>query len=657
MIILQPTSEEKTINIIPRVISTSGTISLKIRKDGDGAEEVITPLSIEEFDTYISITFPSINNFLKEDCTYSLEITRNGALWYRDKIYVTSQTTTDMALNSHQIGNGSIYETYNILDDDTYIVDSDTTLAGSGSSTIIDPVDTTSTTTGNAPVLIWNNSIPFDIPIGSLFSFQIRAWYNPTSITVSDLPEGLSVNSSGVISGIATGENRETTMTINLSNSFGETSNEVSLNLSDEVPLVNPLRVESGYSGVPSDENSFNSSDNISFDPSTGLIYPSDGTPLIPVREGRINYIRIGIPYIFIFNTSVSYPDGAPVTSREISNTISGLNFFHNISRLYGVVSGSPRTETIDFTARNEFGASTKTFQFQLIENEGTEILHAPYNLTDDYSTTTYLKLRWDTREYTANGGFEFVNVYLNGELTYQKTYLTTDTIQLFDVQGVNEVQVSYVDYAGNESPLSEEGVFLKMIGQGAKPEITTDSDRVYYAQRGSFFQLEINTDIDASNRYDNTRNSPVPSIELRTPISGTSHFLEGTLQISSEVPAGTQWTRTFRFLNAEGSGEYKTFNLEATDSDPSILNAPSSISYSINSNGDTEVSWIEGAYNGTISETELYQDDVLIRRVFNNELNYSIQGLSAGTYLFKARHKDSEGDFSPYSDTLTVNI
>ena len=68
----------------------------------------------------------------------------------------------------------------------------------------------------------------------------------------------------------------------------------------------------------------------------------------------------------------------------------------------------------------------------------------------------------------------------------------------LFGVQGFNEVQLSYVDTDGVETGLSPEGVLLKMKGQGYKPQITTDSDRIYYIRRYYNFQLDINTDIEA---------------------------------------------------------------------------------------------------------------------------------------------------------------
>ena len=120
MLILQPTTGEKLITIIPRSKDLSGVMSLNIRRDGDGTEEDITSLTLTEIVNYVEVRFES--TILKEDFTYYMEITKDGALWYRDKIYVTSQTASEMKMDSHQIGNGTIYKPFSESDDNTYII-------------------------------------------------------------------------------------------------------------------------------------------------------------------------------------------------------------------------------------------------------------------------------------------------------------------------------------------------------------------------------------------------------------------------------------------------------------------------------------------------------------------------------------------------------
>jgi len=120
MLILEPTAGEKTITIVPRSTYVSGVIVMRLRRDGDGAKEYLTPSLLTNIVGFTQVVFtPTI---LKEDATYYLEITNDDELWYRDKIYCTSQTPTERILNKHEIGNGTIYKSYDVVDDNTYII-------------------------------------------------------------------------------------------------------------------------------------------------------------------------------------------------------------------------------------------------------------------------------------------------------------------------------------------------------------------------------------------------------------------------------------------------------------------------------------------------------------------------------------------------------
>tara|TARA_R110000772_G_scaffold97608_1_gene196957 strand:- start:223 stop:657 length:435 start_codon:yes stop_codon:yes gene_type:complete len=144
MLILEPTLGEKTITIAPRkkyqnllkervlndnaVFETSDCLvsftsigySLTIRRDGDGKQEILNDLEITGTSNYTQVKFePTI---LEEDSTYYMEITKDSELWYRDKIYVTSQNATERLTNKHEIGNGTLYKTYSPVDDNTYII-------------------------------------------------------------------------------------------------------------------------------------------------------------------------------------------------------------------------------------------------------------------------------------------------------------------------------------------------------------------------------------------------------------------------------------------------------------------------------------------------------------------------------------------------------
>jgi|TARA_R110002073_G_scaffold325312_1_gene504225 hypothetical protein len=144
MLILQPTAGEKTITIAPRseyynslksralndggVFESSNCFtlfsginySINLRRDGDGKEETITGVSIDGIPNFTQIKF--LPTILQEDSTYYLEITNEGKLFYRDKIYVTSQTSTERETNKYEIGNGTIYKPFSDSDDNTYII-------------------------------------------------------------------------------------------------------------------------------------------------------------------------------------------------------------------------------------------------------------------------------------------------------------------------------------------------------------------------------------------------------------------------------------------------------------------------------------------------------------------------------------------------------
>ena len=114
MIRLLPTSNSQTFSILPRTLDTS-SIDATIREDGTGETVSFTGVTAVVNKDYIDITLSS-DKFTGER-SYVLEMTRNGSLWYRDKIYVTSQTNTDIY---HTISTG-YYEENDTDGDDKYI--------------------------------------------------------------------------------------------------------------------------------------------------------------------------------------------------------------------------------------------------------------------------------------------------------------------------------------------------------------------------------------------------------------------------------------------------------------------------------------------------------------------------------------------------------
>lgn len=115
MKVLQPILTNQTISIIPRS-ETFGVVSMSIVKDGDGVSQTIVSPTLAVNGNFVDVTFAS--NILEEGYSYFLEITNDGDLWYRDKIYVTAQS--DFTIKHKQPQNN--YTEYNVVDDNTYIV-------------------------------------------------------------------------------------------------------------------------------------------------------------------------------------------------------------------------------------------------------------------------------------------------------------------------------------------------------------------------------------------------------------------------------------------------------------------------------------------------------------------------------------------------------
>lgn len=116
MKILAPTEEAQTISIVPRRVQSDDVLILTITKDGDKTKESIFDVAPVENGNYFDIEFAC--SILEEGHLYFLEIEADGELYYRDKIYVTSQQDYTVKHKESQIN----YTEYNDADDNTYII-------------------------------------------------------------------------------------------------------------------------------------------------------------------------------------------------------------------------------------------------------------------------------------------------------------------------------------------------------------------------------------------------------------------------------------------------------------------------------------------------------------------------------------------------------
>lgn len=117
MIILQPSTSNQTIYIMPRVdLSTAITLSIKLRRDGDAKSETITNAVVGSDENFTTLDLSS--SILSEGSTYFMEIEADDNLAYRDKIFCTSQNDYSI---KHVVAQTN-YTPYSATDDNTYII-------------------------------------------------------------------------------------------------------------------------------------------------------------------------------------------------------------------------------------------------------------------------------------------------------------------------------------------------------------------------------------------------------------------------------------------------------------------------------------------------------------------------------------------------------
>jgi len=117
MIILQPNTSIQTISIMPRVdLSTAITLSIRLRRDGDGLSENIIPSAISSNGNFTELSVSS--TILSEGSTYFMEIESDDNLAYRDKIFCTNQNDYTI---KHKVSQQN-YTPYSATDDNTYII-------------------------------------------------------------------------------------------------------------------------------------------------------------------------------------------------------------------------------------------------------------------------------------------------------------------------------------------------------------------------------------------------------------------------------------------------------------------------------------------------------------------------------------------------------
>jgi hypothetical protein len=116
MKILKPISTSQTILIQPRLADGVSSVSIQIRKDGEGISETVSSSSCALLGNFLEIDFAS--TILKEGETYSFSVLFDGDIIYKDKIYATAKDNFTIKHVTVQDN----YTSYNEVDDNTYII-------------------------------------------------------------------------------------------------------------------------------------------------------------------------------------------------------------------------------------------------------------------------------------------------------------------------------------------------------------------------------------------------------------------------------------------------------------------------------------------------------------------------------------------------------
>ena len=116
MIRLKPTTNAQLIRILPRPSDVVTGAVLKITNEETGNLQMATNVANQEVDGFVNIILENIG--FEEDTMYSVEMTFDGELWYRDKIYVTSAETTE---KYHNIQTDT-YTTPSLNEDNDYAI-------------------------------------------------------------------------------------------------------------------------------------------------------------------------------------------------------------------------------------------------------------------------------------------------------------------------------------------------------------------------------------------------------------------------------------------------------------------------------------------------------------------------------------------------------
>tara|TARA_R110002049_G_scaffold141984_5_gene303747 strand:+ start:1529 stop:3097 length:1569 start_codon:yes stop_codon:yes gene_type:complete len=384
-------------------------------------------------------------------------------------------------------------------------------------------------------------------------------------------------------------------------------------------------------------------------------------------------YIQTGVEY------SLYIPATNNPTHYEISNIIPGLSLDEDTGRITGIPTATEGLDSMFITVSNDYG-SDSGMVFFFITDEDASILHPPATMrVGEVRATNFYFVQWEYRPY--NGTQSTIRHYRNGAFLYdyangaqgqQRTGMVNQNLSNL----INTYQIKFISDTGEVSRFSDRllvnGYEAKRVYEHEDVNITDNPNtaptikplRFYYIQKdNAAFTLDLSKV---------THNNPVSWYMHSYFSTGTttegSYSLTGDFDEDTGIlttlatgdglvgfDAGTANGIALTATNANGTSPTTYIYVTFVDEDPNIISKP--INLAIETVEEDFITWEYPAYNKVIKVIEVYQNDVLVKSVFNDNNKGYIIGtgidIDSVSDVFKLRFQDEDGLYSEFSDTI----
>jgi hypothetical protein len=363
-------------------------------------------------------------------------------------------------------------------------------------------------------------------------------------------------------------------------------------------------------------------------------------------------------------------------TSYSVFGLIDGLSFDTTTGRITGTVTGADRLESMYITATNDLGSDSKLIYFQ-ITNEDPSILHPPDNYrVNEVRTSSWYFIGWEYRPYS--GEIESTTTYKNG-VQYRvsvnggngRRYVGVPVPNLTDI--VNTYQSKFTDTNGNVSRYSDRllvnGIEAQHITyfesvstyENLLSVPTIKPTQIYYIQKDVSFEFDVNSFIHnnptsyyLSSYFSTGTNSDGGTYELAGSFDEDTGIL--TSLATGDLSGFDKYGNLtgIQATNDNGTSVSEYIKFKYVDYNPNELRKPTNVI--LETAEEDFLTWEYDRYNKSITEIEIYKNDVLLKIVINNNTKSKVIGTGVDNTsgdTWKIRFRDLDGLYSEFSDTI----